>query len=187
MVNIYIGIDNGSTGTCGLITSDGYVQFFKTPTKDVQNYTKEAKIISRINCTALKGLLTQYGVNGDETNTRCLIERPFMAPVSTIIDSEGKSIPTVQLMLLKASLNAHRAFEATLITLESMHIGYEVVDSKAWQGEMLGRGIKGTPALKAASRAKGLQMFPQFEKLINSHKDADGLMIAAFAQKFYNQ
>jgi hypothetical protein len=190
MKNIFVGIDNGATGSIGLIDSDGNKQFFPTPVKQVPNYTKEVHMIGRINVGELKIKLINFGITKDaieQINVRALIERPFMAPVDTIIDQTGKKVPTVNMNFLKASLNAHRAFEATLILMESMKIGYEIVDSKAWQKEMLGSGIKGSKNLKEASKLKGIQMFPEFELIINKHKDADGLLIAAFAQRYYNQ
>jgi len=188
MVNLYIGIDNGATGSVGIISSPSqHVAFFPVPIKTVPNYTKEVQMIGRIHLTELKKEILGRIPVGDEYNIRCLIERPFMAPVETIIDEHGKKVPSVNMIFLKSSLNAHRSFEAVIILMESMKIGYEVVDSKAWQKQMLGNRIKGSKALKEASKLKGIQMFPQFEDVINKHKDADGLLIASFAQIYYNQ
>jgi hypothetical protein len=201
-----MGWDNGSSGSIGIIGATEKAIYFPTPTKEVPNYTKEGNIVSRINCGEIKRLLTSYGITSE--NTRALIERPFMAPVisidcNTFVDFEEakrqglqgmftyidvkKKVPTVSMMFLKSSLNAHRSFEATLITLESLRIGYEVVDSKAWQHELLGLSVKGSAALKAASKAKGIQMFPYLEKEINKQKDADGLLLAHYCQLYYNQ
>ena len=208
MTHVYIGIDNGSTGSVGIINNEGSADFFKTPTKEVPNYTKEVQMISRIDLLVLKKLIMEHTPLNGEFLFRALIERPFMSPVMSIdytefVDLEEaknagvqglftyvdvkKKVPTVNMMLFKASLNAHRSFEATVILMESMKIGYEVVDSKAWQKEMLGNGIKGSKNLKDASMLKGIQMFPHLETAIKKHKDADGIMIAAFAQKYYSQ
>ena len=201
---IYIAADNGTSGSWGIIRPNELAVYFPTPILQVPNYTKEGNIVSRINCRKIQQLLTLYGITSE--NTRALIERPFMAPVVSIdykefmrtdyINTPGdinqyvdtkKKVPTVSMMFLKSSLNAHRSFEATLITLESLRIGYEVVDSKAWQHELLGLNVKGSAALKAASRAKGIQMFPYLEKEINKQKDADGILLAHYCQLYYNQ
>ena len=192
MRTVYIGIDNGATGSIGIVSAN-YSNFFPTPVKSVPNYTKEVQMISRIDLPAIKAKLLeiQLEVAPDrllaDVTFRALIERPFMSPVETVTTNTGKKVPTVNMMFFKASLNAHRSFEATIILMESMKIGYEVVDSKAWQKSMLGTGISGSKALKEASKIKGIQLYPQHEVTILKHKDADGLLIAAFAQKFYNQ
>lgn len=192
MNKYYIGWDNGATGTVGIVSNYSPSFFFVTPIITVQNYTKQAQNVSRVNVFEMKKLLKErIPFDSEEPiEVKCLIERPFMAPVETLTASvagQMKKVPSVNMMFLKASLNAHRAFEASLILLESMKIGYEVVDSKAWQKEMLGSGIKGSAKLKEASKLKGIQMFPEHEILIRKHKDADGLMLAEFCRRYYNQ
>jgi hypothetical protein len=200
-MSIYIGIDNGSTGSIGIVSEDTSL-FFPTPVIQVPNYTKEVKIIGRINIGEIKKIFLEILPKGE--NVRCLVERPFMSPITSISYEDflisktnnpdlskylltKKKIATVNMMFLKASLNAHRSFEATILILESMKIGYEVVDSKQWQKEILGNGIKGSKALKEASKLKGIQLFPHLEKAILKQKDADGLLIAEFARRYYNQ
>ena len=210
MINLYLGVDNGATGSVGiLLGSTG--DFFPTPVKQVPNYTKEVQMIGRIDLPVFKKKIMEYYPTNSEYTIRCLIERPFMAPVTTIdytefikeekkddnslfVDNKWmdridlkKKVPTVNMVFLKSSLNAQRAFEATIILMESMKIGYEVIDSKAWQKEMLGNGISGSKNLKEASKLKGIQMFPYLEEVIKKHHDADGLMIATYCQRYYQQ
>ena len=201
MKNIYIGWDNGSTGSIGIVSNEDKPIFLETPIRMVPNYTKEIQMIGRLDLVTIKKFLLPF-MNTDY-QVRCLIERPFMSPVTAIsyeefmkevpaaellkcIDTK-KKIPTVNMMLFKASLSAHRTYEASIILLESLKISFETVDSKAWQKHFLGNNIKGSKALKDASKARGFQVFPDCEAIIKKHGDADGLFIAEFARYYYNQ
>lgn len=186
-MNYYIGWDNGATGSIGIVCENESF-FFPTPVMQVPNYTKEVQMIGRIHLSELKKKFKEI-IPGNIT-PRCLIERPFMAPVNTIqaiVDGKDQKIITVNMNFFKASLNAHRTFEASIILLESLKYGYEVVDSKAWQKNILGTGIIGSKALKEASKLRGIQLFPQHEETIRKHKDADGLLMAEFARRYFNQ
>ena len=66
-----------------------------------------------------------------------------------------------------------------MITLENMGIGYRTIDSKEWQRSVLGE-VKGSAALKIASRCRGIEMYPKHKTTIKKHKDADGLLIAHY-------
>ena len=156
MSKTYIGIDNGSTGTIGIIAPGG-VQFLETPVVESLHYGKKGGLIKRLDRAAFKALFS--GINPLETVVK--IERPFTAGP----------------MMIKAMLAAHRCFESTICALEDLGLGYEVIDSAEWQAPSLG-AVKGSAELKKASMLRGLQMYPQFSTLIKSHKDADGLLIA---------
>ena len=120
----FIGIDNGVSGSIGIINKEG-VFFFKTPTKKTLNYTKKKSYITRIDFPALLELLSQF-----KDNSFCLIERPMV--------NSGR---------FQATASALRAFEATVIVLEELKIPYEVIDSNKWQKEFFPRGLKGTREL----------------------------------------
>ena len=158
---IYCGIDNGGTGTIGIINEDK-VFFVLTPCKKVLDYQKKAKHITRIDYPALYELLEDYPSLG----IKFFIERPIKNPG-----------------LFEASASGLRAFEATLICLEQLGYSYSVVDSKQWQKKMLPEGIKGSAELKKASVDVGCRLFPQFAEVIRKHKDADGLLIAEWARR----
>jgi hypothetical protein len=157
----YIGIDNGTTGSIGVITDD-YYHFYQTPVKKEQDYTKKKKLINRIDVVELKQIL--FGL----TPAFALIERPFINP-----------------KMWNSSLSAIRAYEATISFLEANEIGYLPIDSKEWQRELLPQGVKGSAELKKASRDIGIRMFPRHKDLIEKQGDADGMLIAEYARRKY--
>lgn len=158
---VYIGIDNGVSGTIGMINAMGTrVDFIHTPTFSCLSYTKKAQNITRIDTGALLALLEP------EDAPIVLLERPMVNP--------GR---------FKATMSALRALEATLIVLEKLKLPFRYVDSKEWQKELLPSGIKGAENLKRASVDVGCRLFPYFHDAIHKHKDADGLLIAEWARR----
>lgn len=156
---IYIGIDNGVSGTIGIIGDR--VHYYKTPVKKEQNYTKKKSNITRIDVQQLEYLLQL-----ENDNQRfALIERPLVNP-----------------RMFQATISAVRALEATINVLEFMYIPYQYIDSKEWQKELLPKGTKGTPELKKASVDIGCRLFPEHSREIHKHGDADGLLIAEYCR-----
>lgn len=156
---IYIGIDNGVTGSIGIITSKKYY-FYETPYFSEQNYTKKKGNISRIDHKKLRKLLKPFA-----DIAKVILERPFTGKYA------------------KSNICAARAIESTLIVVETLKIPHQYIDSKEWQKEMLPSGIKGSPALKKVSVDIGCRLFPKKKKKIIKHKDADGLLIAEWARR----
>ena len=162
MSKVIIGVDNGITGTIGVINGKHGNIFIQTPIIKQQDYTKKKKIVSRIAVPALKNFFqAQYT---DKNNVMVLIERPMVNP--------GR---------FTATLSAIRALESILTILESLELPYVFEDSKKWQKELLPSGFKGNE-LKIASRDIGIRMFPQFKELIQKHGDADGILIAEYGR-----
>ena len=156
---IVIGIDNGATGSIGVIAGSR-VYFTPTPIKRVQDYTKRRKDISRLDAEEFMMFLKQCGVyNG---NSICYIERPLVNP-----------------MRFYATESALRILEAELIVLENLEIPYIFLDSKEWQRKILPQGTKGED-LKRMSKEIGMRLYPQFREIIEKQKDADGLLIARY-------
>lgn len=154
----YIGIDNGVSGTIGIIPfTGGGARFFATPIFSCLNYQKDAKNITRIDAKTLHGILSQID------DPFAVVERPLVNPG-----------------MFSATLSAVRALESTLVVLEWLEIPYQFVDSKEWQKAMLPNGTKG-PALKTASKDIACRLFPQFREYIK--QDADGLLIAEWARR----
>lgn len=154
----YIGIDNGVTGSIGIVPFVGTgAAFHHTPTFSCLNYQKEAKNITRVDAAALKEILS--GVKAPFA----VIERPLVNPG-----------------MFSATLSAVRALEATLTVIEGLFIPYMFVDSKQWQKVMLPAGVKGD-ALKTASSDIGRRLFPQFGHMFKN--DADGMLIAEWARR----
>jgi hypothetical protein len=161
---LYIGIDNGVTGTVGCIYNNK-TWFFETPVKKEQNYTKAKANISRINMPVLMGLLNDIILKEKPKSVMCLIERPMVNP--------GR---------FKATVSALRALEATLICMELMKIPIQYEDSKKWQKELLPTGSK-KEQLKKDSVDIGCRLFPQHSESIKKHKDADGILIAEYCRR----
>lgn len=153
----YLGIDNGVSGSIGILHSVGRPQFYHTPIKKELNYTKVKKWLNRIDVEKLKKILNLY-----QEETIVYIERPMVNP--------GR---------FQATVSALRALEATLIVLEELNLPYQYLDSKEWQSKMLPSGLKGEE-LKEASLQVGKRLFPKIN--FKGFKDADGLLIARYAQ-----
>lgn len=155
----YIGIDNGVSGSIGIIPNSGAnARMFITPIFSVYNYTKEAKKITRIDVVTLESILS--GIS----SPFAIIERPMVNPTR-----------------FQATQSALRALEAMLIVIERLSIPHQFIDSREWQKSILPKGIKGSVELKAASLNIGKRLFPQFSKKFKI--DADGILIAEYARR----
>ena len=164
MGNAYIGIDNGVTGSIGIIMPNR-AYFDPTPNKKELSYTKKKQNITRIDVVALE---EDIGSVCSTFKIRVAIERPLVNPG-----------------MFKATLSAVRALEATLIVLERLGAGYEYIDSKEWQKALLPNGVSGTTELKKASMDIGKRLYPHLSKEIDKQKDADGLLIAHYLMTKY--
>ena len=161
---MYIGIDNGVTGTIGIICGNK-TWFFETPTKSEQNYTKKKGNISRVIGNVLKLKLRSIMKECNPESIMCLIERPMVNP--------GR---------FAATISALRALEATLVIIEELEWPYQYEDSKAWQKELLPKGSK-AEQLKKDSVNIGCRLFPQHSELIKKHGDADGILMAEYCRR----
>ncbi len=159
---VYIGIDNGVTGSIGVVGGDTI--FARTPVKKEQDYTKKKQNVSRVDAPELIDMINSY-TKGD-VPVLLLIERPLVNPTR-----------------FRATLSAIRCLEAKVTILEALSIPYEYIDSKQWQKELLPKGIKGSAELKKASVDIGKRLFPEFSEEIHAHGDADGLLIAEWARR----
>ena len=160
---ITVGIDNGTSGSIGVIGYLGggigsgprQVDFCKVPTQEYLHYGQRGTISLRLDRAALTLILAPVVCSG----TRVFIERPFSG------------------QFINAVVPAHRTFEATIIVMEDLGLGYTVIDSREWQKPVLG-AVSGSAELKKASKLRGIQLYPQHRDAITKHKDADGLLIA---------
>jgi hypothetical protein len=153
----YIGIDNGVTGSIGIIEGDKHA-FIATPVIKCVSYTKDIQHIQRINWRELLENMPKESI--------ALIERPMVNPRA-----------------FKATQSALRSLEATIIVLEMLDIQYSYIDSKTWQREFIASSIIGHDDLKKASMQIGLKLFPSNGIFIKKHKDADGLLIAEYLRR----
>lgn len=153
-----IGIDNGASGSIGVLNTYGVTPYFgSVPTQDSVYYARSrASLPRRLDRKQLTSFLRGFRDFGE---VRAFVERPFT----------GKFV--------HAMLLSHRFFEATICTLEDLGIGLEVVDSRDWQKPLFG-GIKGSDELKRASKIRGIELYPKLKDAITKQGDADGLLIA---------
>lgn len=165
MSKLYIGIDNGVTGSIGVV-GDNYDKFLLTPVKKEQSYTKAKNIISRIDVVELKKVFEETMLEAGVTNSECMVvlERPLINPT-----------------MFKASISASRSLEATLGIVEQLGLPHMYIDSKQWQRSILPKGTEGSTALKKASKDVADRLFPQYHSITQRHKDGDGLLIAKWA------
>ena len=155
---IYIGINNGVSGSMGIITElDSF--FYLMPVKKELSYTKKKQFVSRIDGVELKKILQRFILS-----PTIALERPMVNP--------GR---------FKATQSAMRALEAVLIVIELLEIPYRYIDSKEWQKVLLPIGLKGDVELKKASLDIGRRLFPQHAN--NFKKDADGMLIAEYLRR----
>jgi hypothetical protein len=153
----FIGIDNGVSGSIGIISND-VVVYLHTPIKKELNYTKSKQWLNRINGIELKQILSSYA-----DIIKIALERPMINP--------GR---------FKATVSAIRALEASLVVIEDLKLPYCYLDSREWQKEFLPKDLK-KEELKAASLQIGKRMFPKID--FKGFTDADGLLIAAYLSK----
>jgi len=158
MAKAWIGIDNGVTGSVGVIYDDRPAEYFAMPTKTEQSYTKTAQNVTRIRVPDLQREIVRIK---DSAVTIVALERPYVNPTG-----------------IKATLSAIRALEATLIVLEAAGLSFVYVDSRQWTKYLLPLGLKGTPELKKASLDIGRRLYPQVAAEHPKAKDFDGLLIA---------
>lgn len=157
---IYIGMDNGVTGSIGIINGDR-ISYISTPIKHELNYQKsKKKFLNRVDYHALYGYLLPYS---DKT-CKVGLERPMVDP-----------------RRFDQTCSAVRAHESTLIIFENLKLPFEYIDSKGWQKELL-PPVNG-PELKKASTQIGIRMFPHLEKQIKERGDADGILIAEYLRR----
>lgn len=160
MNKIYIGIDNGTSGTISITGDSIEPKIFHTPIKKEQNYTKKKSTISRLDCQKFIDIIKQ-----DEDNEVVVImERPLVNPTRFV-----------------ATTTALRCFEAELILVESL--GYRIIyiDSKEWQKNLLPSGAKGADELKKLSLDVGNRLFPKLKDF--KHTDRDSLLISEYGRR----
>lgn len=158
---IFIGIDNGVSGSIAALNELGKVELFQpTPVKKCLNYTKKKSWINRIDHMLFGSLIEK--MNGV---VLCALERPMVNP--------GR---------FQATVSAVRALESTQIILELLQIPFVFVDSREWQKELLPSGLH-KEELKHASNEVCKRMFPSADvKMLGG---GDSLLIAEWARRKY--
>jgi hypothetical protein len=150
----YIGVDNGVTGTIGIITP--YCEeILAVPTKKQQDYTKAKQNITRLDFDRFYEILDAYPF--------CFVgfERPMVNPQRWV-----------------ATKSALRVWEAELIAVEKLKVPYIIIDSKQWQKEFFPNQFE-SGQTKELSNQVGKRLFPKLE---NTFNDYDGILIAKYLQ-----
>lgn len=163
---VYIGIDNGVTGSIGIISSDGDAIQLKTPITASMNYSKTVKrMVNKIDYKRLTSMLS--AVIKDADIVKCRLERPFINP-----------------KFFHQSLSASRSDEITGLILNQLGIGFDYIDSTKWQRSLFPPHVAGRKELKIASNVIGKQLYPLAN--VDNHEDYDGLLIAEYLRKQNN-
>lgn len=174
---VWIGIDNGPSGSIGIIAESKWqdvVKVYRVPTKVEQDYVKKKANVSRLDCCALRRILAKYvdpvRMASGEQATIAVLERPMVNPMRFV-----------------ATKSALRFLEATLIVLEEAGISREFIDSREWQKALLPRDAKG-PDLKDASLQAGRRLYPRLAERFARMRlsDVDGLLIAHYIRRRYH-
>ena len=163
---IFIGIDNGNTGTIGWVGDGVHPTIIETPVLVEQSYTKKAQNLTRIDHFRVVAVLKEVLGANDPSDVMVVMERPM---------TNNKFASGV--------VSAARAFEVTRCLVEQLRLPHMFIDSRQWQKVMLPTGIKGSDNLKRASKDIGLRLFPDQEAVIAKHKDADALLMAEWARR----
>ena len=166
--SVFIGIDNGSTGSIGIqvYNANGVrtkYRFMETPTFMMQDYQKRAKRISQLDFDVLRRMLRRYRDEGCEIHTA--MERP----------TTGKFFNTM--------ICAARIHQQYIDLFTFMRVPMpQVIDSKQWQEKFLPHGTR-KEGLKRASLELALRRWPKYADVMSKHKDADGMWICEWMRK----
>lgn len=163
---LYIGIDNGVTGSICLMDELGTnAQMFKVPTISEQDYTIKIQNVTRLDGARFIEILKIYPV---EFLRFAYIENPLVQPAR-----------------FKATMSGIRCMEAQLICLRILNVGRQFIPPRIWQKEILGTGLSKAKEvqLKQLSSDIGKRLYPQFSQFIDKQKDADALLIAEWARR----
>lgn len=183
MDKIYLGIDNGPSGSIGIVPNGlgPSPQFLKTPVTKQQDYTIKVKNINRLNAKEFFKILEDLKKHG--VDLMAILEKPF-----------------INAKMFNTSVIAARCFEAQLCILESLEIPYQFISAQQWQKPLLphvplkkkdGETSKEKQVRVAENRRKikktsvdiGIRLFPTLNDAIEKQGDADGLLIAEYARR----
>lgn len=171
MKRAYIGIDNGVSGSIGMVLLENGVLcpevFYQPiPTFKGLNYTKKKASLARVDRGRLRSTIEWWLKKVSSDSEIVLIERPYVNPKG-----------------FKATISGVRALEATLSVIEDLGLPHIYVDSREWQKTLLPSGLKGAAETKRASAEVGIRIFPSIRDIVDSQKDADGILIAEWGRR----
>lgn len=174
-MKVFIGIDNGITGSVGIITEHGDSFYYKTPVKECLAYSKSKAFVKKVDVNALFDMLEPF----QNDYVHCMVERPLVNP-----------------MRFDETMSAVVSADRIMDLLERMGDWVlEVIGPKDWQRAILPSGLwtkvkdkagrerlKAEPKeLKKASLAMGGRLFPRLD--LKGFTDCDGLLIAEYCRR----
>lgn len=172
----YVGLDNGTTASFGVLGMDCGMLFAKPPVFKRKDYHKTGKNITRISNPKFLAWLADIKLRAKAEGKTVLvvIEKPFTGMACTAV-------------------LAGRAYESELIAIEALELETITIFAAEWQGtkKVKGllpylpkvKGMKGSIATKKASMELGIALYPHLEKEITKHGDFDGGLIAHWAMQ----
>ena len=158
----FVGIDNGSTGSIGIIQPEHDAIYMPMPTiSEVDFHKDQEHMVTRVNHPVLETIICNF----DPEKTYVTLERPLYNN-----------------RMFAQSMSAARAFESVLILLDKYQITRETIDSTQWQNMFFpgNRKSRDKGITKAMSNKYGKIYFPDLD--IMGLKDYDGILIAKFCQ-----
>lgn len=168
MAKVFVFVDNGPTGSIGVIREDGTSpEYIPVPTYKERNHTKgKSRHTTHVDYDALVGILRRVSKSGEIVLAS---ERPLINP--------GRFFATI------SGVRAHEVF---LCAARSLKLSPACTyDSRNWQPEALGPFSVGES--KERSRQIGTQLFPQFAELIAKRGEADGILGAWIMAKRFSE
>lgn len=176
---LFIGIDNGSSGSYTIINECGELICFEhVPTFKIKKWAtsnNKQGHITVIDVNTLEQMLSKYIKSIDKENIYCFIERPA-------VGFSGWSIWT--------SLSGIVAWVSVQYALLNLGIKYDTIDSKQWQKylipQALGKKDKSKPMkrgdrnkyLKIESDKLAKELYPDIE--LKNSGDGDSINIAHY-------
>lgn len=153
----WIGIDNGVSGSIGVLSEANAPQFIHAREYTRKNPKKKSAL--EVDPFALLILLQNLRPNG------IVLERPYRGAYRTTEISAA-------------------TFDGVVRTVMELYsLPFIQVDSREWQKPLLGTVPAGET--KRASAAKGMLRWPSLKEQIEDHGDADGLWMAAYAMRLF--
>lgn len=157
---VYIGIDNGVSGSIAILTSNGeLLGWSRTPTYKRLSYAKTGRLESCIDRVHLKYLLQPY----KDGPALVLMEYPYLNPTQ-----------------FATSFSATTSFADTRSVVEDLGMAHDFKPAKEWQKVMI-PNVKGTIDLKQASTSLAKRLYPKL--VIPKGCDGDAVCLAEYGRR----
>lgn len=164
MSTVYVGIDNGPSGSIGIFNGNETPIYIEAKTVTMFEYTKKKQMITVLQFRRMYRLFRKLMMENEQVAVA--MERPMVNPL--------------RFVATKTAMRVHQQYLDIFDLMK--HPEPMFLDSREWQKKYLPSGTKG-PELKTASAQIGKRMFPSCAAMIDKHGDADGLFLAFFLKQ----